>query len=1576
MKQLLNPNFSFYKQLIGKYKRHLSLILLVFTFINHQTFAQSIIWDKVTGTKEDDTFTTGQPTLDGGYIMGSTSTAGIGGDKSEASRDTDIYNRGDYWVVKLNANRTKAWDKTIGGNGRDVLAFLRQTPDGGYILGGTSRSGISNDKTEATRDTTNVAYTKGDFWIVKLNADGTKAWDKTFGGFRNDNLTSLQQTSDGGFILGGYSSSGIGGDKSEPSRGDADYWIVKLKADGSKEWDKTLGGNSNDLLACVLQTRDGNYVLHGYTYSEKSSDKSEGSRGEADYWVVKINKNGAKIWDKTYGGRDGDEVTLGANLLKQTSDGGFIIGGSSLSSKGGDKTQARRGLSDYWVLKLNADGSKVWDTTVGGNNGEGLQSLLALNDGSYILGGSSNSKISNDKSEDNKGLPNTEDYWVVKLGTDGKFLSDKTIGGNNSDWLSSLDMTSDRNLILLGNSRSGKNNDKTQASKGGSDAWLVKLENDFKQNQKITFDSIPMQELGEPAISLSAKVNTGLPITFEVLSGSATIKGNKLILTGAGTVRVAAIQAGNAQYKRTETTQTVLITLTGKQWQKNYGGNKTDVLTTIIATPDGGHIIGGTSTSGASGDKTENNKGNTDYWVAKVNATGVKIWDKTFGGSQADQLTAMLATTDGNYLLGGTSGSGKSGDKSLASKGLNDYWLVKIDANGNKIWDKTFGGSQNDWLATLTATPDGGYVLGGTSNSGKSGDKSQASHDTQSEVYTLGDYWILKINAAGNKVWDKSYGGKSQDKLTAILPKPNGYLLGGRSSSDTSGDKTQKSRGLVDYWVISITEQGDKIWDNTYGGLTKNYNGKGIYEDGASLLSSMVATSDGGFLLGGSSNAAKGGEKTDDVVTREPNSGSFHTANYDYWVIKINSSGKKIWDKTYGGRIVYPGEIGTGEFWTNTGDSYLNRIVPTTGGFLLAGTSNADIDRSKSEKNRSNISKNEDERREQGYRNVETSVWNDCWLVKIDEQGKVLEDRTIGGPRNDELSAAILTPQGNLLLGGTSYSGIGADKNSVNVGEADYWIVQVSADRILEPLAASWDHRYGASRNEGLTDVIKTADGGYLSAGFSDSYSNSDDKTQNSIGKYDYWLVKTDKNGKRLWDKVYGGLEDDYLNRVIQTQDGGYLLAGSSLSGKSGDKSQATQGNRDYWIIKIDAQGTKQWDKTYGGSGTDELQKVIQLASGNYVLGGYSNSPISGDKSQVSQGKNDYWFVKISKSGKKIWDKTYGGNQDETLGSFTETQDDGFLLAGTSLSGVSGDKSQPTRGSSDFWVVKTDKDGNLLWEKTYGGSGQDEAYSIARSGPEYYISGTSNSSKNGDKSQASQGSKDYWLVKIDANGTKLWDKTFGGNQDDELRASTRLRNGHLVLGGTSFSSISGNKTQLSRGISDYWIVEVDAAGNQVYDKRFGGSGQEELRTIFQTIDGGLLLAGRSNSTVSGEHSQTSWGLNDFWLVKLAPENPSMVAARETTPTEEPITLTNYLTTYPNPFQGKVTVKFSLPQTQTATVKIFDSHGQEVCTLFQEEAKAKQTYQVEWQAGNKPAGLYFLQLQTPTLRQQHKLLLTK
>jgi hypothetical protein len=376
-------------------------------FVISPPLPSNIEWQNTIGGSSSDRLYSIQQTSDGGYILGGTSSSGISGDKTEDSQGGN-----DYWVVKLDASGQILWQNTIGGSYHDGLNSIQQTSDGGYILGGTSSSGISGDKTEESH--TNNEY--GDYWVVKLDASGVILWQNTIGGNWGGSLYSVQQTSDGGYILGGDSQSDASGDKTEESQGGSDYWVVKLDASGQILWQNTIGGSGGDHLYSVQQTSDEGYILGGYSSSNASGDKTENSQGDYDYWVVKLDASGVVLWQNTIGGSGEDDIL---HSIQQTSEDGYILGGYSDSSISGDKTESSRGTYDYWVVKLNDSGNILWQNTIGGNSRDRLYSIQQTRDGGYILGGDSRSDASDDKTENSQGV---YDYWVVKLSPDNCYF--------------------------------------------------------------------------------------------------------------------------------------------------------------------------------------------------------------------------------------------------------------------------------------------------------------------------------------------------------------------------------------------------------------------------------------------------------------------------------------------------------------------------------------------------------------------------------------------------------------------------------------------------------------------------------------------------------------------------------------------------------------------------------------------------------------------------------------------------------------------------------------------------------------------------------------------------------------------------------------------------------------------------------------------------------------------------------------------------------------------------------------------------------------------------------------------------
>jgi len=365
------------------------------------------------------------------------------------------------YMASSYAQPTIQWQNTIGGSSADFFETMSQTSDGGYIIGGSSISDISGDKNENSQG-------DYDFWVVKLNSTGGIEWQNTLGGSLRELLKSVRQTSDGGYILGGISQSGISGDKADTNRGGDDFWVVKLDPVGVIEWQKTIGGDSLDWLSVIQQTTDGGYIAGGGSYSGISGEKTDSSRGMDDFWVVKLNTVGDIEWQKTIGGNSLDRL----HDMQQTSDGGYILGGESYSDSSGEKTEDNLGGNDFWIVKLDSSGNLQWENTIGGTQGDVFTTIQQTDDQGYIMGGGSNSNISVDKSEDNRGV---EDMWVVKLDSTGAILWQRTIGGDSFDALNSIGQTNDGGYVVGGYSQSGISGEKLDSNFGWLDFWVIKL---------------------------------------------------------------------------------------------------------------------------------------------------------------------------------------------------------------------------------------------------------------------------------------------------------------------------------------------------------------------------------------------------------------------------------------------------------------------------------------------------------------------------------------------------------------------------------------------------------------------------------------------------------------------------------------------------------------------------------------------------------------------------------------------------------------------------------------------------------------------------------------------------------------------------------------------------------------------------------------------------------------------------------------------------------------------------------------------------------------------------------------------
>lgn len=497
-----------------------------------------------------------------------------------------------------------------------------------------------------------------------------------------------------------------------------------------------------------------------------------------------------------------------------------------------------------------------------------------------------------------------------------------------------------------------------------------------------------------------------------------------------------------------------------------------------------------------------------------------------------------------------------------------------------------------------------------------------------------------------------------------------------------------------------------------------------------------------------------------------------------------------------------------------------------------------------------------------------------------------------------------------------------------------------------------WEKSYGGKHSDYLFDAQPTPDYGFILAGSSLS-KKTGNKTDDGNGDLDYYIWKMDEKGNLDWQKSFGGSGADLLQSIRLTKDGGFILAGTSDSQKGLHKKDSCRGHEDFWIIKLNAKGAEQWQRTIGGSGQELLQSIMPTSDGGYIVGGSSSSNKSGKlhnglndlfgKKEDSYGGLDFFVVKLDSKGEIEWQKSYGGQYADELRSIVQTRDGGFLLGGSSNSPDSGNKNEKSYGESDYWILKLDRKGELEWQKTYGGAGDDQLQSVLQSKDgNYLLAGSSSSGTGGNKNASNGKGSDFWLIKIDPIGEILWQETYDIGKADLLTTIQENADGSLLLGGHAQTEVSDSKKKDREGINDYVLIKTNGKGEEQWTQTVGSGGEDILRKAIETRDGGYLLAGTSTGTASRDRN-SGQGRNDFWVVKLKDKKKK----------EEK---KNPIEAYPNPtlHYSNVIVGYEFDK---GTATVYDLMGRQL----QQFEITDRTIPVD--LGGLPEGIYIVEIRT-------------
>ncbi len=410
---------------------------------------------------------------------------------------------------------------------------------------------------------------------------------------------------------------------------------------------------------------------------------------------------------------------------------------------------------------------------------------------------------------------------------------------------------------------------------------------------------------------------------------------------------------------------------------------------------------------------------------------------------------------------------------------------------------------------------------------------------------------------------------------------------------------------------------------------------------------------------------------------------------------------------------------------------------------------------------------------------------------------------------------------------------------------------------------------YGGSEEDDALSVAETLDGNIVVLGYTQSTDgNVAGKTATDS---DYWLLKLDQDLNVLWQKTFGGSGDDRGQSVVATNDGGFLVSGYARS-SDGDVS-TNFGFHDYWVLKLDAGGDVLWEKSFGFSGNDRSFSAIQTQDGGFFITGFLDVTSSGGQGNDNghqgrpnsfttlHGVGEFWGIKLNSAGDIQWRRYFGGTNNDRSYDVIQADDGSIIMVGSSESDDF-DITSPM-GSYDFWAVKVNLEGDLIWQKNFGGQGIDIGYAIDQTFDQDFIFAGDTRSDDGDV-EGFRGNTDYWLVKFDQSAQLLWQKTYGGSDFDSARAVDQLISGELLITGSSKSE--NMQLDSNFGLNDVWVVLTDDNGNFKSGLSVGGSGLDFANDAVQLSNGEVIVVGssESNDNLINENK----GDKDILIIKL------------------------------------------------------------------------------------------------------------
>jgi hypothetical protein len=497
-----------------------------------------------------------------------------------------------------------------------------------------------------------------------------------------------------------------------------------------------------------------------------------------------------------------------------------------------------------------------------------------------------------------------------------------------------------------------------------------------------------------------------------------------------------------------------------------------------------------------------------------------------------------------------------------------------------------------------------------------------------------------------------------------------------------------------------------------------------------------------------------------------------------------------------------------------------------------------------------------------------------------------------------------------------------------------------------------WQKDIKSNTQDFLSQVTTTIDQQYLISGSSiQSKKLSTDNKQNN--GYDLHLIKLNQQGEQIWEKYFSGQNHDFLSTTVATQEGGFLAAGTSYSGKGLDKKDDSKGGTDIWLIRLNEFGDELWQKTIGTQADEEARSVIQTTDfGFFVAGSFVSAQ---DSKMKGYGSKDVLIVRLDKNGKELSQLILGGKGLDEVEKMIPTKDGGALLGVYSRSNAGGSKKTENFGEGDYWIIKLSKDGKVEWEKNFGGKGDDHLRTLALTSTGYLIGGESRSERSGNKSVGIEEGTDLWIISLDERGEEIWQKSYNFKNRDVLMGMSVISGMMEDGSGKSKGILLGGYTQAEGRIENddetFWMLYLDQNGNEQWRKHVKGESrkkEERLSDIKLNKDGSIILAGTSAEEL---------GKENWKIVKLGDKQIDQLVEKQD------------IKIYPNPVSDYAYVEIGF-DFKEADIVMYDMGGRQLQSLKTKNKVTKMNTQALIQ------GAYLITIKTDTNKTANAKLIKK